>query len=68
MLFAVHTTAGTQAEDKRGPLMDPKIAILFALIGTIIALSYLTEENLRRLRRPFAGRAWRHLMPSRRRF
>ena len=47
--------------------MDPKIAILFALIGTIIILSYLTEEKLRRIRRPFTGRGWRQLMPSRRR-
>jgi hypothetical protein len=47
--------------------MDPKISILFALIGSIIVLSYLTDDNLRRMRRPFARGAWRQLMPSRRR-
>lgn len=46
--------------------MDPKIAILFALIGTIIALSNLRDEHLRRMRRPFV-RGWRQLVPSRRR-
>lgn len=44
--------------------MDPKIALLFSLISAIIALSYLSEENLRRLRQQFAARGWRQLALS----
>lgn len=47
--------------------MDPKITLLLVLIGAIIALSYLNDENLRRMRRQFLGRRWRQLMPLRRR-
>ncbi len=47
--------------------MDPKLTILFLLIGAIIVLSYLTEENLGRMRRQFVDRRWRKIMPLRRR-
>lgn len=47
--------------------MDPKITLLFLLISTIIGLSYLTDENLRRLRRQFDVRRWRGFVPLRRR-
>ena len=47
--------------------MDPKIAILFMLIGAIIGLSHLNEDILGRMRRQFAGRAWREFVPLRRR-
>ena len=47
--------------------MDPKLTILFVLIGAIIVLSYLTEENLGRMRRQFVDRRWRKIMPLRRR-
>jgi len=49
------------------PTMDPKLTILFLLIGAIIVLSYLTEENLGRMRRQFVDRRWRKIMPLRRR-
>lgn len=47
--------------------MDPKLTILIMLIGTVIVLSYLTEENLGRVRRQFAYRRWRKFVPLRRR-
>ena len=49
--------------DMKGPMMDPKLAILFMLIGAIIALSHLTEENLGRMRRQFVDRRWREIVP-----
>jgi hypothetical protein len=51
---------------KRDPTMDPKLTILFMLIGAVIVLSHLTEENLGRMRRQFADRQWREFVPSRR--
>ena len=46
--------------------MDPKLTLLFVLIGAVIGLSYLTDENLARLRRRFVRR-WRGFVPLRRR-
>jgi len=46
--------------------MDPKIALLFMLIGSVIGLSHLSDESLGRLRRQFAARRWREFMPKRR--
>ncbi len=47
--------------------MDPKIALLFLLIGSVIGLSHLTDENLGRVRRQLAPGRWRVFMPGRRR-
>ncbi len=47
--------------------MDPKIGLLFLLIGTVIVLSHLSDEKLGRVRRQLAGRRWREIMPRRRR-
>jgi hypothetical protein len=47
--------------------MDPKLAILFLLIGCVIVLSHLNEENLGRLRRQFVNVRWREFVPMRRR-
>jgi hypothetical protein len=47
--------------------MDPKIALLFMLIGSVIGLSHLSEENLGRVRRQLSARRWREFMPKRRR-
>jgi hypothetical protein len=46
--------------------MDPKLTILFLLIGTVIALSNLTDERLARMRRQLAARRWREFVPGRR--
>jgi hypothetical protein len=48
-------------------MMDPKLAILFMLIGAVIGLSHLSEENLGRMRRQFVDRRWREFVPLRRR-
>jgi hypothetical protein len=50
----------------KGRSMDPKIALLFLLIGSVIGLSYLSDENLGRVRRQLAARRWREFMPGRR--
>jgi hypothetical protein len=47
--------------------MDPKLTILFLLIGCVVLLSHLNEENLGRMRRQIASRSWRDLVPVRRR-
>jgi hypothetical protein len=46
--------------------MDPKLAILFLLISSIIALSHLNDENLGRVRSQFVTRRWREFVPLRR--
>jgi len=46
--------------------MDPKLAILFMLIGAIIGLSHLSDENLGRMRRQFVSWRWREFVPLRR--
>lgn len=47
--------------------MDPKIALLFLLIGSVIGLSHLSDENLGRVRRQLEAGRWREFMPGRRR-
>jgi hypothetical protein len=46
--------------------MDPKLAMVFLLIGTIIGLSHLSRENLTKLKRDFGGQRWRNSAPKRR--
>lgn len=46
--------------------MDPKIALLFLLIGSVIGLSHLSDENLGRVRRQLTTKRWREFMPGRR--
>jgi hypothetical protein len=46
--------------------MDPKITLLFMLIGSVIGLSRLNDTSLDRVRRQFADRQWREFMPRRR--
>jgi hypothetical protein len=46
--------------------MDPKLAILFLLVGAVIALSHLSDENIHRLRRQLIRLQWREFVPSRR--
>ena len=47
--------------------MDPKLTILFMLIGVVIGLSYLGDGSLRRMRRQIADGGWRQFVPLRRR-
>jgi hypothetical protein len=46
--------------------MDPKITLLFMLIGSVIGLSRLSDVNLDRVWRQLAGRQWREFVPRRR--
>jgi hypothetical protein len=46
--------------------MDPKLTILFMLIGMVIGLSHLNDENLGRVRRQLVRRRWREFVPGRR--
>jgi hypothetical protein len=43
--------------------MDPKLTMLFLLIGTIIGLSHLNYENLTKMKRGFDGQHWRDIVP-----
>jgi hypothetical protein len=47
--------------------MDPKLTILFVLIGCVIGLSHLNAENMGRMRRQLVSRTWREFVPRRRR-
>jgi len=42
--------------------MDPKLTMLFMLIGAVVVLSHLTEENLTRMRRQLVDRRWRNIV------
>ncbi len=42
--------------------MDPKLTMLFMLIGTVVVLSHLTDENLTRMRRQLVNRRWRNFV------
>ena len=46
--------------------MDPKITILFLLIGSIIGLSYLGDRTFGDARRQRVTRRWREFVPGRR--
>jgi hypothetical protein len=47
--------------------MDPKLTILFVLIGTIVTLSRVSEGGFDRMRRAAVGRRWRQFVPGLRR-
>jgi hypothetical protein len=42
--------------------MDPKLTLLFVLIGAVVVLSHLTEENLSRVRRQLFDPRWRQFV------
>ena len=44
--------------------MDPKLTILFLLIGSVIGLSHLNDDNLGRMRRQLVSRRWREFVPG----
>jgi hypothetical protein len=46
--------------------MEPKLAMIFVLIGAVIALSHLTEEKLAGLKQRLAPGHWRKFRPARR--
>jgi hypothetical protein len=48
--------------------MDPKLTLLFLLIGTVVGLSHLSEKNLTRMRRQLVARRWRQFVRIRRKF
>ena len=47
--------------------MEPKIALFFLLIASVIALSHLNDEVVGRVRRQFGDGRWREILPRRRR-
>ncbi len=46
--------------------MDPKLTLLFLLIGSIIGLSHLNDDKLARVRLQLVIRRWREFVPGRR--
>jgi hypothetical protein len=47
--------------------MDPKITLLFLLIGSVIGISYLSDENRGRFLRQLNSTRWRNFVLGRRR-
>lgn len=47
--------------------MEPKIALLFLLIASVIGLSHLNDEAVSRMRRQLGDRRWREIWVWRRR-
>lgn len=47
--------------------MEPKIALLFVLIGSVIGLSRLDAGFVERVRRQIGEGRWREMLPRRRR-
>jgi hypothetical protein len=45
-------------------IMDPKLAMLFMLFGSIIGLSYLNADNVARMKRRMIERRWRKSVPA----
>jgi hypothetical protein len=43
--------------------MDPKLTMLFLLIGSIIGLSHLSLEAMAKIKREFDGQRWRDIVP-----
>ena len=58
IVFALQS-APDNAGFEEAKLMDPKLTLLFLLIGAIIGLSHLNEDNLVRMRRQLVVRRWR---------
>ena len=42
--------------------MDPKLTLLFLLIGTVVGLSHLSDDGLGRMRRQLIDRRWREFV------
>ncbi|HXD46093.1 MAG TPA: hypothetical protein VN655_13260 [Pseudolabrys sp.] len=42
--------------------MDPKLTLLFVLIGAIVALSHLGRESAQEPRRSLVSRRWRQIL------
>ena len=47
--------------------MEPKIALFFLLIASVIGLSHLNDEVVGRMRRQLGESRWREILPRRRR-
>jgi hypothetical protein len=43
--------------------MDPKLAVLFLLVGSIIGLSHHSSEATTKMKREFDGQRWREILP-----
>ncbi len=46
--------------------MDAKLTLLFLLMGVVIGLSHLGDDNLTRMRRQLIDRRWRGFLRGRR--
>jgi hypothetical protein len=64
--FCIAPCAANGVAVQRGKAMDPKLTMLFLLIGAIIGLSHLSDENMARMKQQFAPRRWRKMLPGQR--
>jgi len=46
--------------------MEPKIALLFLLIASVVGLSHLNDDVVGRMRRQLGEGRWREILPRRR--
>jgi hypothetical protein len=67
IVFASHSVPDDVGFATR-QVMDPKLTLLFLLIGAVIVLSNLGDDSLTRMRRQLADRPWRNLMRVRRKY
>jgi hypothetical protein len=58
--FCIALVAGGWVSD----VMDPKLAMLFMLFGSIIGLSYLSSDNVARMKRRMSEQRWRKTEPA----
>jgi hypothetical protein len=47
--------------------MEPKIALLFLLIASVVGLSHVNDDVVGRMRRQLSEGRWREILPRRRR-
>ena len=66
MLFALVACHPFRRIEQDDP-MEPKIALFFLLIASIIGLSHLNDEVVGRMRRQLGEGRWREILPRRRR-
>jgi hypothetical protein len=67
MLFAPRLGCHALRRNEQDGPMEPKIALFFLLIASVIGLSHLNDEVVGRMRRQLGEKRWREILPRRRR-
>ncbi|MGA8386802.1 MAG: hypothetical protein WB769_02565 [Pseudolabrys sp.] len=67
MLFAPWLACHALSRSEQDGPMEPKIALFFLLIASVIGLSHLNDDVVGRMRRQLGEGRWREILPRRRR-